>query len=1245
MAMVTEASEPLASSNVSYQFSPPPSAKLDKKPSIQQLLTQDDDREHSTEPAEKTIKYSPAFRNLFKYAVGRDYCYIACGLAGAIGMGVIQPFIFYYVGRIYTDLDPENLREDFYDNCIFIVYLFLGSGALYVLCAYIAVIFFALVGSRQANHFRREYMRAVLRQDPEWYDSRAIAELPNALTSDTIKIEKATGDKLAMVVFTAAMILSALIISIYQVLQLTLVSLAFAPLMIGGMYMSNKALERNAKMDDQSYKKAGGIVEEALSEIKTVQAHNAQGVESTKYINALQDSYYSMLKSGFKVGFGIGFSIASYRGMMAAIYVTAAALIRNHDDSWTRGNTIDVGCTVISISVCLMAFNNVGVLMPCIKIIIEGSVVCADVLNVLGLKNKIVSGKHKAQLEGFIELRNVKFAYPSALQTPILKDFSATVAPGDTLAILGETGSGKSSVINLLMRFYDPQGGTILIDDVNIKEWDLAHLRSQIGLVSQEPILFNGTIKDNIRFGLPSATDEDIEEAAKESELLNLVSDLTGRFDTQVGGKGSQLSGGERQRIAIARAVIRKPKLLLLDESTSALDKNTEAAVQLTLSKLMSSCTTIMIAHRISTIRKATKIVILRQGEIVESGTQEELMAKQGYFYHILNMQNMRIDDKAAEPSTSPNSHRRRSQPDIPLKMLKNVKMSYGRRITGMMEGGWKWIIIGCIGAAIPGVTNPLMGWLTGLEIDVLQNNTGEDLVTKTRLYAGLMGVCAVCLLIGLVLQSASFPLVSARVTRVMRQESFKALLSYDPAFFDQHSSTVLGTKLSSDCEKVNGLGGNIFGFICGVVCSMFTAFIVSGVHSWQIMLVVLAVFPLFLVSLLSSFFAQAQGLVSYKYEDATVYASDCILNYKTVKAFGMEDYLLGRYLEVIEKVSKGARKKSHYSALSFGIGYGLLFYVYALMFWFAARMFYDGHVSFKNMNIALYSAMNGTFTIFLSAVFAPDIKQGQEAAKALFRVLDYEPKIDPNSEEGCKESILGAIKFSHVTFKYPTRDVFSVFDVSFTIPAGSTFAIVGTTGSGKSTITQLLLRCYDTTEGSITIDYRNIKDYNVRHLRNQIAVVGQEPVLFSGSISSNIAYGIEASEEEIKKSAEQAQALDFIESNSDGFARDVGIRGSHLSGGEKQRIAIARAIIRKPKILILDEATSALDSDTESKLVDIMRGLMAGRTCLVVAHRIKTIASMDQIAALYNGELLEIGSFKQLMEKKGFLYSLAKQR
>ena len=1169
------------------------------------------------------------------------------GVMGAVAMGVIQPFLFYYVGRIYTDLRPDHMREDFYDHAVLIVYYLLGFGAIYVLFAYIAVIFFAIVGSRQSTHFRREYMKAILRQDSAWFDSRSVSELPNSLTSDTIKIEKATGDKLAVVLFTSAMVVTAMVISVYQTLQLTLVGLAFAPLMVGGLYVSNKTMERSAEMDDRSYKKAGGIAEEALTEIKTVSAHNAQATESSKYTSALHSSYLSTLRSGFKIGSGLGFSIASFRAMMACIIVTSATLIRNQDNNWTRGNDIDVGCALVTISVCLMAFNNVGVLTPCLRIIVEGTVVCGEVISILSVKNKVVSGSYKGRLEGVIEFDKVNFAYPTSPSRHVLKEFTTTVVPGDTLAILGETGSGKSTIISLLMRFYDPTDGVIRVDGVDIRSWDMETLRGQIGLVSQEPILFNATIGENIKFGCLTASDSDIEEAAKEAEVAEFIHSLPLKFSTPVGSKGSQLSGGERQRIAIARAIIRHPKLLLLDESTSALDKNTESAVQHTLNQLMSTCTTIMIAHRISTIRKATKVVVIRQGEIVESGTQEELMKLQGQFYHVCMMQNMKVEEAVTEPNTAYSSHRRPTKTNLNLgsEIHETVKVNYAKRISGMLKGGWKWIALGCVGSVVSGVANPLEGMLLGFELDVLGNSSGDDLENKSRFYGGMMGVCAVGILVGLVIQSVCFPLVSARVTKLMRQESFKGLLSYDMEFFDKKSASVLATQLSSDCEKVNGLGGNIFGFFCGVTFSLLAAFIIAGIYSWQIMLVVLAVFPIFIASLLSSFLAQAQGLITYQYEDTTVYASDCILNYRTVKAFGLEEYMLQTYLQVVHKVTLSARKKAHLSALSFGLGYGLLYYVYAAMFWFAAKMFYDHHISFQDMNVALFTAMNGTFSVFISAIFAPDMKQGQTAAKNLFRILDYEPGIDTKGENGCKEMEDGSVRFENVTFKYPTRDMYSLSDVSFTIPSGSTFAIVGTTGSGKSTIIQLLLRFYDTTEGSISVSNHDIKDYNVRYLRSQIAIVGQEPVLFSGSIQSNIAYGVEASEAEVEVAAEQAQALTFIRNHPDGFGREVGLRGSHLSGGEKQRVAIARAIIRKPKILILDEATSALDSDTEAKLVDILQGVMVGKTCIVVAHRIKTIANMDQIAVLGNGELLEMGRFAELMEKQGFLYSLAKQR
>ena len=1194
-----------------------------------------------------------SFFRLFQYARGMDYVLILVGTLGAMGMGIIQPLLFLYIGRIYSSIDASEVKTDFYDKAVEVAYLLIIFGFVYTLVAYIAVVAWVSVGSRQSNHFRERYMEAVLRQDPEWFDKRAVAELPNILTSDTIKIERSCGDKLVMIIFTSVMVISAIVITIVEVLQLLLVALPFAVPMTGGLYICNKTMERNAKMDDTSYREAGGIAEEALTEIKTVAAHNAQEVESTKYIRSLTTSYRTMLCAGLKIGLGLGIAIGGFLGMTAAIYVTGATLIRNDQSNWATRDDVDVGSTLIVCLVCMMAFNNVGILAPCIKLIIEGTVAAGSVMEIINNPNKIISGKHKGDLQGVVEFKHVNFAYPSAPTHLVLSDFTFSIRPGDTLAILGETGSGKSTVVSLLMRFYDPVNGEIMIDGVNLRDWDLDNLRSQVGLVSQEPILFNATIKENIRFGLPDATDEEIEDAVKQAEVWESIQSFDDKFETKVGSKGSQLSGGERQRIAIARAIIRKPKLLLLDESTSALDKITEAAVQVTLNNLMSSCTTLMIAHRISTIRKATKVIVISKGCVQETGTQEELRALEGKFYHLTKMQNIEMsgDGEPTSPtnSTTTAAHKRIASGNEPSNEVKaegpqQRQPNYGKRVMQMTSGNCKWVLLGTLGAILVGVAYPVNGMLLGLELKVLGIETGDTLESDSRFYGGMLGICAGVIVIGMVFESVAFPLVSARATRIMRKESFKSLLTYDLAFFDLHNATVLGTQLNSDCEKVNGLGGQVLGLIAGVICSLITAFTISGVFCWQIMLVVMAIFPMYVSCVLMSFLAQAQGLITYTYEDATIFASDCILNYKTVKAFGMETYLLTKYMEVIEIVGVNARKRAHYSGFSFGLGYGFLFFLYALMFWFAAYMFKEDYTEFDAMNVSLFAALSGTSSIFLSGIFAPDMKQGQQAAKNLFQILDYEPSIDASSASGEKASITGAIRFDDVSFSYPTRDIRALAHVSFTAPAGSTFAIVGTTGSGKSTVIQLLLRFYDVSEGAVYFDNTNIKDINIRHLRSQIGIVSQEPVLFSGSIATNIAYGYQASDEEIHQAAEQAQALTFIDSH-EGFSREVGIRGTRLSGGEKQRIAIARAIVRKPKILILDEATSALDSDTEAKISDVLRGVMMGRTCVLVAHRIKTIANMDQIMVLSNGNLIEMGSFNELMEKKGFLFSLAKQQ
>ena len=489
--------------------------------------------------------------------------------------------------------------------------------------------------------------------------------------------------------------------------------------------------------------------------------------------------------------------------------------------------------------------------------------------------------------------------------------------------------------------------------------------------------------------------------------------------------------------------------------------------------------------------------------------------------------------------------------------------------------------------------------------------------------------------------QSVSYPTMGANITAKIRRMSFKAMISYETAFYDlpENNCSALSAKLSNDCEKVNSLGGSIFGILLGLVSSIIASVGTAAYFCWRMALVSLAIFPILIFAIGANFLAQMKGLVQYNYEACSAVASDSILNYRTTKAFNLEAEMKRKYLEPSIAEYQGIKKKACMGGFTYGLGFGLLFFVYALLFWYGAKLVKEGTNGYEDMITALITGIMGSNAFFSAGVFAPDMKGGIDAGKRLFKILEYVPSINVNSKEGEKREIRGKIEFKDVDFSYPNRTYLATKNVSFSLQPGSSIGIIGRTGSGKSTVMHLILRQYDVTNGAIKIDDINIKDYNIKHLRSQISVISQEPVLFSGTIKENIAYGITATDEEILDAAKKAQAIDFIERHQDGFEREVGIKGSKLSGGQKQRIAIARGIIRKPKILLMDEATSALDASTESEVLKNIRELISEATCIIIAHRLKTIDNCDYIMVMESGKVMELGE-RESMKSNGGYYS-----
>ncbi|OMJ81471.1 hypothetical protein SteCoe_18035 [Stentor coeruleus] len=1181
-----------------------------------------------------------SFLSLFKFAGPLDYFLMFTGTLGAVCMGIYQPVFFLFMANFLNGMGDEATHDDFYNKSITVTYFMIIFGSVFMICGWIAVMSWVIIGARQGSHFRKKYFKAILNVDSEYLDKRAIAEIPTSITTDTLKIERAAGDKLVIIIFTASMILSSFIMGIIIGTQLAFVTLCFGPLIVFGLILLNNGTEQSAKAADTSYRKAGGIAEEALQEIKTVASLNGQKHETRKYVKSLHESQSSMMITGLKTGTGIGLAMLGFFIMLGSCYMVGAKFMDIRIYNWADNKPYDIGKVIVVMFIGILAFNNMGTMLPGIRIITDGQFAAGRIFKLLSEKSKLTHGTLKPEILGAVVFDDVRFSYPTAKSTPVLKGLNFSLNPGERLGIVGSTGTGKSTVVQLLLRYYEQDSGLITIDGNDIKSLDIKYLRSNISVVSQEPILFNTTIYENINYGRILSSKEDIEKAALLSGAMDFIKKLPDGFETNCGSKGSHLSGGQKQRIAIARAIVRKPKILLLDEATSALDRRTEKEVVDSLEISFPDCTWITIAQNLLTVKKSNKIIMIEKGEVVEKGSHKRLMKKEGRYYHLFKMQELQMSNEDQEQVNNKISDSiEKDENPVDEEEQKKLKSLAFKKMMLLGKSEKLWLLLGCTGSIVVGFFYPLTGMLSGLEISVLGKPNNPDLMKDSIRYGYLIIIFGVIVFFGMMLEAISYPRMGANITKKIREMSFKAMISYESAFYDQpeNNCSALSARLSNDCEKVNGLGGSLLGIILGLISSLVVAHAAAAFFSWRMSLIVLSIVPIIIFSISANFMAQMQGVVKFNYENLTSVAADSITHYRTTKAFNLEKEMQRKYMAPVRAEAKATNKKAVSSGFTYGLGFGLIFYAYALLFWYGAKLVRDQTNTFEDMVTAMIAAIVGSDAFFTAGVYAPDMKNGIEAGKRLFKILEYVPSINVNAKDGIKKEIEGKIEFSNVDFSYPNRAYLACKNVSFELKPGMSLGIIGRTGSGKSTIMQLILRQYDVKNGKVKIDGENIINYNIKHLRSQISVVSQEPVLFSGSIKENIAYGVKATDEEIEDAARKAQAYEFVTSHEDGFNREVGIKGCRLSGGQKQRIAIARAIIRKPKILLMDEATSALDANTESEVLKNIRGLMSEATCVTVAHRLKTIDNCDYIIVMESGKIMEQGEREKLKAQGGY--------
>ncbi|EFJ31808.1 hypothetical protein SELMODRAFT_86998 [Selaginella moellendorffii] len=1208
-----------------------------------------------------------SYWKLFQFANGLDWLMIAVGTASAIAHGLSGPAVVLLFGLMNNAfaLSPDAAFR----------------GVVKVRSADLSQnVCWTQIGERQTAHIKTRYLDSLLKQDIAFYDTEAkVGDIVTAVSSDILLIHDAVGEKIGACVSNFAVFLGGIVISISVYWKMGLMGLTATPLLLGSGFMFVAFYTKYVIQALTAYRSADLVAEQAISQVRTVYSFVGETKALNSYAHLLEDAVKLSSKTGLSKGLGLGTVIAISYFSWTLQFWFGSKLVEKHE---IKGGTVN---SLIFISI--ISGKALGDCMQVFGFIAKGKAAASRLFRVIErqprINNNSDQGKTLSRVRGRIELCNISFAYPARPEVPVFSNLSLNIPEGKIVALVGSSGSGKSTVISLIERFYDPLKGEVKLDGRDIKCLQLKWLRAQIGLVSQEPTLFATSIKKNILMGKPDASHEELISAAKVAGAHLFICDLPDAYNTEVGDKGIQLSGGQRQRIAIARAILKKPSVMLLDEATSALDSESEVLVQNALDRIMQGRTTIVVAHRLSTIRNADCILVFDKGRIIESGTHAELLGRENGAYKSLVMtqesavvarkRRTRSRTPIAAPWASPlrspwTSPSRisyesfNSQIEMPpvqenfqaaeeqgpgatkLQTSYSVKSWFKERFRRV----WGSAIIGTSGALTSGILAavfPLV--MANVLVLLLQRRTKEAM----KWTLGFIGL-GIATLASNVVQYFFCHKVGARVTQDVQVKSLEGVLRNEVGWFDfeENSSSAVTARLSANATTLRNVLSDTYSYFLQNVLGIVLALTLATVYDYRMGLISLASLPLQVLGSAAAYFKDgfAGSNVQKTHENAGRVAGEAVSSIRTVLSFGAQDSILSKFQEHLDDAKSRRFKRACMVGLFIGVSHGLLYISSACCMLYGAYLIRRDEVSFGplliSFSIVAYTAYHCVEVIGL----IPDFKKGIQATISMFETANRLSEIDPDAAKATKlKKIAGTVEFRGVSFRYPSRpDVLILNNLSLKVPAGSTVALVGASGSGKSSVLALILRFYDPTSGSVMLDGRELKTLHLRSLRKHIGYVQQEPVLFGVSIRENILYGRDfgedldysATESEMVAAAKKANAHEFISGLPDGYETNVGERGVQLSGGQKQRIAIARAMLKNPAVLLLDEATSALDAESErivQQAIDRLVGEQQ-RTTVIVAHRLSTVQSANTIVVMENGSVRERGRHAKLLELGG---------